>query len=359
MKTLTLYILREYLKIFFFTLIALTLIFTVVDFFEKVEDFVKYKAPLIAILKYLFFRQPLFIYFMVPMAILLSTVICMGILSRHNEIIAMKSCGMGLHIITMPILLTAALISLFIFLNSEYILPVTNRLTSYTYRVDIKKQEERGIYKKNKIWFRSDDGSLWNIDLLNAEGGTLMGVSIFRFHDGKLNERIDCRHVKWAGTKWIFSDGWIRSFDADGSFNSEYFKTRDFVLKERPYDFMNVSISPEEMGFQEIRDYIKKIKKEGLDATKYTVDMHIKLSFPTIGFIMALIGIPFSLRTGRQGGFTVGLGLSVVLGFIIWFTFSMSVSLGHAGKLPPIISAWSANIIFTAGGVYFLTTSRQ
>lgn len=359
MKILSRYILSEYLKVFLFILIILTLLFTVVDFFEKVEDFIKYKASLTSILKYLIFRLPLFVYYMIPMTILLSTVICMGILSRNNEIIAMKSCGMGLHKITMPILMTATIVSIFVFLNSEYILPFTNRLTNHIYKVDIKKQEERGIYKKNKIWFRSDDGSIWNIDLLDTEANTLIGVSVFRFKDGRLKDRIDCRQAKWTGTKWIFYDGWVRNFDNEDSFGSEYFKSREFMVTESPADFMSISISPEEMGFVEIGEYIKKIKKEGLDATKYIVDRQIKISFPAVGFIMALIGIPFSLRTGRQGGFTVGVGSSVVIGFIVWFIFSMGVSLGHAGKLPPIVSAWGANIIFTAGGVYFLTTSRQ
>ena len=359
MRILNRYILSEYLKIFFFTLTALTLLFTVVDFFEKVEEFVKFKASIISIFKYLLFKVPMFIHFMVPMAILLATVICMGILSRHNEITAMKACGMGLHRITMPILTTAAVISFFVFLNSEYILPITNRITNHTFRVDIKKQIERGIYQKNRMWYRSENGNIWNIDLFDAQAGTLIGVSIFKFHDGRLKERIDCGHAKWTGTEWLFSGGWIRNFDEEGSFNSEYFEDRVFPLPEKPADFMTVSVGPEEMSFQEIRNYIKKIKREGLDATRYIVDMHIKLSFPTIAFIMALIGIPFSIRTGRQGGFTVGVGLSVVIGFVIWFIFSMGVSLGHAGKLPPFISAWGANIIFTAGGIYFLTTSRQ
>ncbi|MBI3814277.1 MAG: LPS export ABC transporter permease LptG [Nitrospinae bacterium] len=359
MKILNRYILNEYLKIFLFALTILTMLFVVVDFFEKVDDFVKYKASFVSIVKYLIFKLPLFVYYIVPITTLLSTVICMGMLSRHNEIVAMKSCGMGLHRIAMPILSTAAVISFFVFLNSEYILPATNRLTNRTFKVDIKKQEEHGIYKKNKIWFRSDDGSIWNIALLDAETGTMFEVSVFKFNDGRLKERIDSKQVKWTGSKWLFNDGWLRLFDAEGSFDSEYFKSREFPVKEKPEDFMSVSISPEEMGFKEIRDYIRKIKKEGLDATRYLVDMHIKLSFPAISFIMAIIAIPFSLRTGRQGGFTVGIGLSVVLGFTIWFIFSMGVSLGHAGKLPPFISAWGANIIFAAGGIYFLTTSRQ
>ncbi len=359
MKILNRYILNEYLKIFLFALAVLTLLFVVVDFFEKVEDFVKYKASFISIFKYLIFKLPLFVYYIVPITVLLSTVICMGVLSRHNEIVAMKSCGMGLYRIAMPILSTAAVISLLVFINSEYVLPVTNRLTNHILRVDIKKQEEHGIYKKNRIWFKSDDGSIWNIALLDSGTGTMFNVSVFKFNGGKLKERIDCKQVKWTGSMWIFYDGWLRLFDEEGSFNSEYFKNREFPVKEKPTDFMSVSIGPEEMGFREIRDYIKKIRKEGFDATRYLVDMHIKLSFPAICFIMALIGIPFSLRTGRQGGFTVGIGLSVVVGFTIWFIFSMGISLGHAGRLPPFIAAWGATIVFTATGIYLLTTSRQ
>ena len=80
----------------------------------------------------------------------------------------------------------------------------------------------------------------------------------------------------------------------------------------------------------------------------------MKISFPVLNIITAFLGIPFALRLPRVGGLAAAAAMSLVLGFIFWVLFAVTVSIGQTGLLPPLVAAWAANILFAALGVYLL-----
>jgi lipopolysaccharide export system permease protein len=113
------------------------------------------------------------------------------------------------------------------------------------------------------------------------------------------------------------------------------------------------------MSFTELRTYIQKIKAAGYDATRYLVDLYAKLSYSFLNMIMVLIGIPFALKTGRSGGATLSIGISVLIGFSYGVIFYIFLSFGKSGMLPPILSAWTPTFIFGLTGVLSLMSIRQ
>jgi lipopolysaccharide export system permease protein len=110
------------------------------------------------------------------------------------------------------------------------------------------------------------------------------------------------------------------------------------------------------MGFTALRPYCKTIQDNGYDATSYRTLMHAKISLPFGALIMAFLGIPFSLRDGRSGGIGLGIVISIVIGFSYFVTNALILSLGQHGALPPIIAAWTANLIFAGAGLWFTLT---
>ena len=90
-----------------------------------------------------------------------------------------------------------------------------------------------------------------------------------------------------------------------------------------------------------------------MDVSALTVDLYRKLSFPLVSFIMALIGIPFSFKTGRKGAF-YGIGFCLAVGILYWLTFELFGKLGGINQLPPFVAAWFPNLIFGAGGFWLM-----
>ena len=105
------------------------------------------------------------------------------------------------------------------------------------------------------------------------------------------------------------------------------------------------------MTFAQLRRYIETIKRSGYSAEEPSVKLWVKTSWPAISLVMALIALPFAFRTGKRGAL-YGVGIALVVGIIYWMIFAVFTKFGEVGNLPPILSAWSANILFAIAAVY-------
>jgi lipopolysaccharide export system permease protein len=84
----------------------------------------------------------------------------------------------------------------------------------------------------------------------------------------------------------------------------------------------------------------------------------MKIAFPLINFVVVLIGASLSTRI-RRGGMAIGFGVSLLISFVYYCALRAGQSLGHGGALPPLLAAWSANLIFGAIGLtLFLRAQR-
>lgn len=338
---------------------TLMTLFVVINFFETIDEFIiNHVEPEICIRYYLFMIPQIF-FLMIPNATLLATVICVGTLSQNNELTAMRAGGISLSFIIAPILMVAFFITLFAIVSNEFIVPYTNQRANYILRVEIRKGTPRSFIQENRIWYHTKDNSFWNIEYLNPQTNTFKGVHIYFYESespSTLMKRIDARTATHDGKYWIFEDVFVRNFNNYSYPESKFFKLARYQFKERPEDFYRIERKQEEMSLRNIYQYSQKLQKEGLNPIRYQVDLHYKISYPFICVIMVLIGIPFSLRSSRSGGIVFSCGISIIVGFIYYYFFTMSISLGHGGILPPWLSAWGINIIGMATGFYLLLT---
>ena len=100
-----------------------------------------------------------------------------------------------------------------------------------------------------------------------------------------------------------------------------------------------------------MRRYIESIRNSGYAAEELTVKLYLKTSWPFLSLVMALIALPFAFKTGKRGAL-YGVGIALVLGIVYWMIYAVFTKFGEVGNLPPILSAWSANILFAIAAVY-------
>lgn len=361
MRILKGYLRREFLKFFSLILVAFVGLYLIVEFFERVDDFVEHNATLEATAKYFIYKLPLITLQVVPFAVLLATILTFCIMAKNNEITAMKANGIALISIASPILIVALLVTGATFIANEYLIPYANRKHRYTFEVTIRKRHLVGlIIRSSKIWYQGTDNTIWNIHHLDKARRQLNGLTLFRLNAANnIFQRIDADTASWSKGLWRFQSVFVRDFHADGSFRTEYFPTKSFPFAEKPADFAEIQKTPQEMSYQEIRQFVQEARASGYDHPRYAVEMNAKLATPFSAFIMALFGVPFSLRTGRRGGLFIGIALSVVVGFFYWVITSVTMSLGYSGHLSPMLSAWSSNLLFSSSGLYLLLSVQQ
>ncbi len=360
MRIIRRYVLREFLRLFGLALAAALNIFLIAEFIERIDDFIEKRAELADALTYFIYKIPLMLYWSVPLAVLLATILSLLLLSRNNEVTAMRTCGITLYSIVRPLLLAGLVLSAVSFWANEYVIPYTNRQVNHIFNVRIKKYAPRGLLRKNRIWYRSEANTIWHIEVFDPRTDTMKDVTLYRLDErNRLAQRVDARRARWDGEGWLFEDAVVRDFPGGDVMVSGSFERRRLLLPEKPADFKQTHKEPEEMSFSEMRGYIQGLEANGFDTTKYSVDLQAKLAFPLVSFVMVLVGIPFSLKTSRSGGVALGIGLTFLIGFSYVVLFYLGISLGHAGRLPPLLSAWSTNIIFVGTGLYLMTGVRS
>jgi lipopolysaccharide export system permease protein len=350
-NTLDRYILREFVKTFSLIVVSLVCLYLIVDFFERIRMFLSNDATASQMASYFIFNIPMILSQMIPVTFLLSTLLTFGLLSKNSEITAMKANGVSLYRISMPVISLSLFVCIFAFLLAEFITPYTNQKAKYIKLVEVQKRKNPGSFKENQIWYRGEEG-IYNFTLFDPEKSALKGVKInFLDRDMNLTRRIDAKEALWNEGAWHFRDLVITTFPKGDFPVLERASSRIIDLPEKPADFTAVQKDTEEMGFWELRKFIEKVRTEGYDATQYITDLHGKIAFPLVSLILAFLGVAFSLKSERSGGIAQGVGTGIIIGFSYWIVFAFSMSLGHAGTLPPFIAAWSANIILGAAAL--------
>ncbi len=354
------YVIREYLNILSLSLSSLLLIYVIVLFFQKLSQFVEYKAPLHLVFLYLLYKIPEVIFqWTLPYGVLLATLLTLGMLSRHSEIIAMKSGGVSLYRITFPLFLIVFIIGIFSFLGNEFLVPLANQKSRYLLKVQLQGESTASSFKDYNILYRSNN-HIFSIQLVDRKKKTLNGFTLYEINDQfRCIQRIDANEVKWINGKWKFFNGSVRSFDERGSIRSTPFEEIELFLTENWESFQGIEQESEEMSYTELRTYVRRIQAAGYDSTRYLVDLYAKLSYPFLNFIMILIGIPFALKTGRSGGVALSIGVSVLIGFVYGITFYVFLTFGKSGVLSPFLSAWIPTILFSLAGIFTLMSIKQ
>jgi len=108
-----------------------------------------------------------------------------------------------------------------------------------------------------------------------------------------------------------------------------------------------------EMNYEELTKYIRDLEQGGFDVVRLKVQLHEKFAFPLITFVMVVIAIPFALSAGRRGAMT-GVAVAVGIVFTYMIVARLFEAMGNFSQLPPVLAAWSPDLIFALVGGYLV-----
>jgi len=350
-KLIFTYISKEYIKVFAITLFVFASLFTIINFFEKMEVFIRYQVTLSDSIEYLLLKLPSIFIQIIPFAALLTTLIIIGMMKSRNEILALRCSGASIKALIFPVAILGIILSMFEFYLNENIVTTANRRLRLVERVKIKKGNPLQSLGSNEIWFRNDR-SFYRIDLFLPDRMTAFGITILTFGEKfNLVKRVDARETVWINKKWVAKDIATRIFFEDRS-TYNYEKEMPINLPYTPEELKNEEIKPDEMNFYQLRKYLNKMKSYGYSIPAYRTDLFFKISFPVGVMIISVIGIPISLKRFTKPGIGTNILIALTLGFLYWFLSAISRIAGASMILPPVAASWIPNITFAIVGIY-------
>ena len=166
-----------------------------------------------------------------------------------------------------------------------------------------------------------------------------------------------CRSVRWdpSVNSWIFENGWQRTFYGETIAASGYqpFTVTTFPeIREQPGYFKKEYKLSDEMSYGELDHYIADLRQSGFDTVKLRVQLDNKLAVPVITLVMAIIAVPFAVSMGKRGGL---IGIATAIGVPSPTRHRrLFSSMGDVNTLPPLLAAWSPDLLFGIAGTYLL-----
>ncbi|MBI9077646.1 MAG: LPS export ABC transporter permease LptG [Desulfatibacillum sp.] len=343
MKIISKYIARGLFKNLLTILFAVVVIYVAVDFFEKIDDFMEAKIPLSIAGYFFLLRIPFVVAQVFPVGVLLSALVVIGLMAKHNEIIAYASGGgSGLSLLK-PVVALGILSSLFLFMFNEMIVPATAVEANRIWYQQVRGEGGENVRKKT-TWFHRQ-GMIGRVGRYYPETRRAKDITLNYYDQGfKLVKRIDALEGAISGTTWTLYNA-MESMGGRASDSKQYPELQvemDFTA-DQLHDRVKRS---DEMSLPQLMEHIQKIEAEGYKATRFQVDLAAKVSFPLVCLIMSILGGAMALRGKKGEGLAVNVVLGMGLAFSYWVVHSLCISLGYAGMYSPVLAAWTANALF-------------
>ncbi|MDH3252655.1 MAG: LptF/LptG family permease, partial [Ignavibacteria bacterium] len=215
MKILDRYIVRQFVVTSLFSLVAIIVIFIVIDGMEHLDDFIDRDADATVIGLYYLYFMPEIIKLITPVAMLLASLFVTARLSTQNELTATKTAGVSLYRFMVPYLVVAVMVSLASVYFNGWIVPLANKKKFTIERVYLQKNVVSG--SSANIYFQDSATRILTIGYFDDSRNLASRVSIQDFSDTNMTimtHRVDAMSMQWDTTarRWILENGTERWF---------------------------------------------------------------------------------------------------------------------------------------------------
>lgn len=352
LKKLDIYIMRQFLGTYIFSIAVFIIVIVVFDTVEKIDNFIKYDAPLSEILfgYYLNFI-PFFINQFSGLFTFISVIFFTSKLAYKTEIIAILSSGVSFKRFLWPYFLSALLITISSLVLSLTFIPNANEKRIAFENVYVRPQANNKF--EPNIYRQLEPGTFIYIRNFSESKGNASFLVVEKFEQNAMVESIEASKVtfdsdssRWKADKYV-----VRTFDGEDE-TFEIKENLDTVLNLTADELGRVDQLIQTMGIERLNSFIKQQKIKGSDMIEvFEVEKHKRYSYPFSTFILTLIGVSLSSRKVRGGtGLHIGIGVGLCFSYILFARFAEEFA--KSGALSTGLSVWIPNILFSIVAIY-------
>lgn len=327
-------------------------------------------SPLFTV-RLVIYRLPWILSYVFPMSMLLAALLCFSRLSGENEIAAMLAGGASFKRLVMPVGAAGIGISCLTLGLNETLSPAGQRA-------------ETGLITALR---GGTVGARRDVAMVERQPGALqLSIAAEEFHLGRGELKnvhlLVCRHWKpcvliyakraiWQKEEWRLMDGqiWLDLDQDTGSSPPGTAQKLEVRLgsqqvkwNKTPEQIARDTARPWELTAFEMRQRIADKKARGADWRREIapdlIELHSKYALPWTCFFFALLGALLGNRPQRASkGLAYGICLAIIFAyFVLWHTLAL---FGKSGFIPPVLAAWTPNLVLAATGAWLLRQTER
>jgi lipopolysaccharide export system permease protein len=351
------YVMRDFLRYCAMILASLVVMLLIFTLFEILGDYMKNHIAPSIVVKYLINLAPTMIYQLTPLAVLIGVLVTFTLLTKSNEITAMKATGVSIYRVVLPVMITAAVFAIALFVFDQLYLPRSYTRQDQLHSI-IKGKPPQTYLRPDRKWIFGQKSAIYYYQFFDPDRNIFYNFSAYEFDPKtyQITRRVYAARVEWSDSlqKWRFENGWVRDFNGAAI---ESYKPFDLTtvaeVGEPPQYFKKEVKQSQEMNYDELHAYISDLQQSGFDVVRLKVQLYKKIAYPVMTFVICLIAIPFSLVAGKRGALT-GVAAAIALAMVYWVVSGAFEAMGSVAYLPPAMAAWAPDLLFALVGGYMI-----
>ena len=354
------YIFKEFVSPFTVNVMFFTFIFLMAELIQITNWIVNYDISLAVIVRMIIYQTPYFLIFVIPLSIMITVLLTFLRLSSENEILAIKSGGISLYGLLVPVFAFCFIGSVFTIFMTLYgqawgrsaLDELTHEVVSASIDIGLKERTFNDSFSGVTIYVNEID--LRNKDLVDIfiednrqpdKVNTVVAPTGKIFHDP----------LTAVAHLILFNGSILQTNLKKKTAHSIQFDTYDIRLENsRSSDEKKKKPKrPKEMTIGELSRYIRDAHTKDLSYFKALLEFHRRFSIPLGCFALGLLAVPLGVQA-RSAKRSFGLVLGLAFFLLYYLLMSLGKVYGETGAYPPLIGMWLPNFVIGGVGLYFL-----
>ncbi len=341
-------------------LIFLSLLFIMVlaNFLLRLDEIQKNQKSVGLLLDFLWFKLPEYLLISLLISALIASAITLGFLYRRKEMLSFLVAGCSFYRAIRSLLIFGLITVPLIFIWQDRIASRAEFEAEYLWS-KITDRPASVFSFLNRYWIHNRSrGHFYHYEWLDPSRSQLSRFLLLEpSSDWRSFQRIVYAQEALIQPEGLhLRAGWERYAREESSQMLSFEFTR-LPLPEAQNLFLKEWKEPVTMTVAELRKYAQDLERSGLPAIQFWLEAEFRYAFSFSLFIFILLAAGAAGNFG-QSHFLQPLAFSLVSAFVYWEATALFRSLGLAGVLSSWLAAWSAPLIFSLLGFYFILRAR-
>jgi LPS export ABC transporter permease LptF len=368
MKLIDRFVSRELIVNVLFAIAVLSLVLVVGNIFRKLLPLlVNHDVPAEYLITFIAYVLPFSLIFTIPWGLLTAILLVFGRLSADNELIALRSNGVSISRICIPLAAIAfACTGICLWLNVQAAPAAQEKLRSTIF--DLATRNPMALFGSDQV---IDQFPGRKIYVGKKEGNKLENVTVFEMNDKALAVKVTYAHTGMLDTdlanKQILMHLYKARYqerDPKDPFNLR--KIRDGINMvegtlpislEELYQKEKKRPSRSALSIEQLLEQLRSENQQERSASRTEINKRFSFPFACIAF--AIIGVPLGVTAHRRE-----TSIGFAMGLIVAVTYFLFVIIGDTLRgnpnVHPELLVWFPNVLFIVlGALLFRRLARQ
>lgn len=368
MKMIDRYISRQLIFSLIFAIAVLSFVLVLGNIFRKLLPLlVNHDLPIEYVVGFIAYVLPFSLIFTIPWGLLTAVLLVFGRLSADNELIALRSNGVSITRICVPLAVIAVLCTAAsLWLNVQVAPAAQEEMRATVFNLATRNpmalfgsDQVIDQFPGRKIYVGRKAGNQLENILVFETNDEFMPMKVTHAKVGMLETDLENRRILMH----IYNARYQQRDEADPY---DLRRMRDGISAaegtlpislEDLYEKEKRRASRSMLSIEQLLDQLKNDDPKMRSSSR--TEINKRFSFPMACLVFALIGVPLGITTHRRET-TFGFAVSLVVGVFYFLFIIIADTLRANAKVHPELLVWFPNLLFIAIGVWmFRRLSRQ